>query len=215
MADNRLELITQAVLNKVRKDKFTLIVNFPPILRKINTRKIKSNMLLNIDALQYSLFNCPVPKISSPRIDVPFAGQTAHVSSYSRENYPVMKANFVIDNEYSNYWFLWQWMKAIHHPREGLYVAPKMGGVDDKDNKYLYVCDFHLFARDEYHNPKLRFDYTDCFITGLGEIDYNQREENEIEGSFEFSFNQFDAVLLDTEDEMQERLPRSLPMPIR
>ena len=212
---DNIDLVTQAVLNKVRQDKFTLIVNTPPILRNITSRKMKSNRLMNLDAFQYSLFNCPVPKISSPRVDVPFAGQTAHVSSYSRENYPPMTANFVVDNEYANYWFLWQWMKAIHHPREGLYVAKDMGGIEDDKNKYLYVCDFHLFARDEYHNPKLRFDYTDCFIIGLGEIQYNQREESEIECSFEFSFNQFDVVLLDTDDPMEENLPRSLPMPVR
>jgi hypothetical protein len=204
---NNIDLITQAVLNKSRADKFTLIINIPPILKNINSDKIKSNKLLNLDAMQYSLYNCPVPRVSSPRIDVPYGGQTAHVASYTRENYSTLNVQYTINNEYSNYWFLWQWMKAIHHPLQGLYVAPEMGGVDDRDNKYQYVCDFHLFARDEYHTPKVRFDYTDCFIVSLGEIKYDQQNSSEITGTFEFSFNQFDTVLLDTDDEIIGKKP--------
>jgi hypothetical protein len=204
-----INLITQAVLNKARQDKFTLIINIPPIMQKIKSNEFKSNKLANLDALQYSLYNCPVPKISSPRINLPFKGQTPHVSSYSREQYPQVNVNFTVDNDYQNYWFIWKWLQMIHHATDGVYSAGRIGGVDDPKNKFQYAANFHLFARDEYHTPKIRFDYYDCFVVSLGEINYNQRETEEINCSFEFSFNQLDIVLLNTDDAAEKNLQNS------
>ena len=203
------ELITQAVLNKARLDKFLLIINVPRVIKTLVSRDIRSNKLVDVDALQYSLYNCPVPPIISPAVDLPYQNQTFHVASYSRRSFPAVKVNFAVDNEYKNYWFLWKWLQVLNDPKESLYVGDKMGGLDDRKDKYMYVTDFHLIARDEYNNNKIRFDYKDCFITTLGGIEYNQRETNEIECSFEFTFNQFVVTLLDSDDPMEGYTPES------
>lgn len=204
------DIITQAVLNKARKDKFLLIINVPPVIKTINTRSVRANKFINLDSLQYSLYNCPVPAIVSPPVDVPYQAQTFHVASYSRRNFEPVKVNFTVDNEYNNYWFLWKWLQVLNDPKDSLYVGRKLGGLDDSKDKYMYVSDFHLIARDEYNNPKIRFDYTECFITTLGGIDYNQRDPNEIECSFEFSFNQFYATLLDSDDTLDNKWQESM-----
>lgn len=207
MADDII--ISQAVLNKARQDKFLLIITVPEVIKSIITSKKRSNKTANIDSLQYSLYNCPVPPVVSPPVDVPYQAQTFKVSSYSRQKYPTLKVNFVVDSEYKNYWYLWKWLQVLNDPAESYYVGRQIGGKDDSKNKYMYTTDFHLFARDEYNNNKIRFDYTDCFITTLGGIEYNQRETNEIECSFEFSFNQFFVTLLDSDDPLEEITPES------
>ena len=203
------DIIAQAVLNKARQDKFLLIVNTPEVLKNITSRNTRSNKLVNLDSLQYSLYNCPVPAVASPAIDLPYQTQTFHVASYTRRGYDPITVNFVVDNEYKNYWFLWKWLQVLNDPREGLYVGEKISNIDDSKNKYMYVTDFHLYARDEYNNNKIRFDYKDCFITELGGIEYNQRETNEIECNFKFSFNQFFVTLLDSDDPMEQIPPEA------
>lgn len=203
------DIITQAILNKARQDKFLLIINAPQVLRNIVTRNARTNKLVNLNSLQYSLYNCPVPTVASPAVDMPYQGQTFHVASYVRKSYEPVKVNFVVDNEYKNYWFLWKWLQVLNDPRESLYMGNKISGEDDSKDKYMYVTDFHLYARDEYNNNKVRFDYKDCFITELGGIEFNQRETNEIECSFSFSFNQFFVTLLDSDDPTEQLTPES------
>lgn len=198
--------IVQAVLNKIRKDKFSMTFTLPSVLKYIISRETHGNKWVDIDSMQFSIYNCPVPPISVPPVDVPYGAQGHHVSSYARKPYSPIKVNFAIDNEYKNYWVMWKWLQILNEPLDSLFVGPKVSGQPEPNEKYNYVTDFHVYGRDEYNNPKIRFDYYDCFIIGLGEIGFNSRDPEEADCSFEFVFNQFTATLLDT-DELTEHIP--------
>jgi hypothetical protein len=65
-----------------------------------------------------------------------------------------------------------------------------------KPNTVTYQTKITVFGLDEYNNQKIQVDYLHAFITGLGEINYNYRDPDQIESSFTFSFGQLDVNLL-------------------
>lgn len=201
--------IVQSVLNKVRKDKFTMVFTLPDFLKSSISRETRSNKLVDIDSMQFSLYNCPVPAISVPALDVPYGAQVHHVTSHARPKYNPITINFAVDNEYKNYWVIWKWLQALNDPLDSLYVGHKIDSTPDSRGKYNYVTDFHVYGRDEYNNPKIRFDYYDCFVTGLGEIGFNNRDPEELDCNFQFVFNQFTATLLSPGDSIEHIPPEA------
>jgi len=113
----------QSVLNRTGKDKFLLVLNLPPVLRKQSL----ANDLINLEPLQISIYGSVVPSIQVPSTEVRFGGQSYNVTSYSRPNYPPLIVNFVIDNKFRNYWLLWKWLSILNDPRSSTYT-----GTDSK-----------------------------------------------------------------------------------
>lgn len=71
--------------------------------------------------------------------------------------------------------------------------------INKKSNKSVYPdyqIDLTLFGIDEYNNKKIKFTYTDAFITNLGEIAYNYRDSDQAECSVNFAFSQLHAELV-------------------
>lgn len=201
--------IVQSVLNKVRKDKFTMVFTLPSFLKSSISREVRDNKLVDLDSMQFSLYNCPVPAVNVPAVSVPYGAQVHHVTSHARSKYNPVTVRFAVDNEYKNYWVIWKWLQGLNDPLDSLYVGHKIEGVPDPREKYNYVTDFHIYGRDEYNNPKIRFDYYDCFVTTLGQIEFNNRDPEEIDCSFDFVFNQFTATLLSPGDSIEHITPES------
>lgn len=53
-----------------------------------------------------------------------------------------------------------------------------------------------LYAKDEYDEDIVKFNFHNAFITQLAGIDYNYRDAEEMESNFTFAFNQMDVDLI-------------------
>ena len=53
-----------------------------------------------------------------------------------------------------------------------------------------------MYSLDEYNQETVRFDYLGVVPVGLGAIDYNYRDTQEMETTFEFSFSKLTPTLL-------------------
>jgi len=208
----------QSFLNKARKDKFLLVISPPKALAPIATD-------LGINDLQISLFTSPIPTIAIPPEEVSFKGQQYKVTSQTRTAYPPLAINFTIDNDFKNYWFLWKWLDIqnkvedsgmdpyFNQYREtaGSAVIANRGNKDvvskvpfsEITNKSGgmsvypdYQVNLSVFGLDEYNNKKIEFTFTDAFITELGAIEYNYREDGECECSASFAYGQLHSRLV-------------------
>ena len=182
----------QSPLNRSSKDKFIMILELPSILRK----NIASDPSLSIDPLQISIFGTVVPDISVPEIDVRFAGQNLHLSTYTRPNYPPLVVNFVVDNDYKNYYLLWKWLEIMNLPLEDYYGGSKEITNNDRvfiGDQFEYQTTLNIIALNEYNEPVIEFIYYKAFVSTLGGINYSYRDGEILEASVQFHFSQLDV----------------------
>jgi len=176
MADNDLcetpQPTQQSVLNRTSKDKFLLVLNLPPILQKDKTIKI--------NPLQLSIFGTIVPTIQVPSNEVRFAGQSINVSSHARPNYTPLPVNFIVDNNFQNYWVLWKWLDALNTARQSLYAGSDFYEtiLEDTGRGTLleYQSNFSVISLNEYNQPLVNFSFYNAFITSLGSIEYKKNK---------------------------------------
>jgi hypothetical protein len=193
----------QAPLNKARKDKFILVLTIPNVLKGLNIRTPRKDLFINLDSLQFSVYNITVPKIAIPEHALHVYGQNYNVTSYDRPPYPPVTVNFAIDNEFKNYWILWKWLQMINEPLKSTYADKTVfpgGQPPTIPEMYNYQTDIVVFALDEYNKMKAKFTFKWSFIVGLGELIYNYRDPEETDCYFDFAFNQLDITLLDGGD---------------
>lgn len=183
----------QSPLNRSSKDKFIMVLELPYILRK----RAASDPSLSIEPLQISIFGTIVPDIIVPEVDVRYAGQNFHISTYTRPNYPPLTINFVVDNDYKNYYMLWKWLDVMNLAIEDYYGGTSNPTNDDRvmiGSQFEYQTTLSVLALNEYNDIALEFIYTKAFISTLGGINYSYREGDIIEASAQFHFAQLDIV---------------------
>lgn len=188
----------QAPFNKSRIDKFTLVLNLPPALKSINDKFNTSNRTINLDALQFSVFGVVVPEITVPAIETRYSGSTIYVSSHNRTSFPASNVGFAIDNQFANYWVIYQWLNVMRDEREGSAGQILNERNLAKDGAVLkeYSSMFTLYAKDEFNNNIIKFDYYNAFPTKLGSINWNYQDSKEIQSSFEFVFSNITCTLV-------------------
>ena len=187
--------IQQSTLNKSRLDKFILSFNIPPALRSINKHTERSNKTIIKDSIQFSVFGSVIPALTVAALEINYSGSTLYNSSHRKAPWQPVTVNFTIDNEYNNFWVLYQWLNLQHDEKTGLFDARNL----IKDNEFKeYQADISIFGLDEFNNKVIEFIYTRAFPTTLGGISYNYRESSEIESSFTFVFSQLHTKLLNT-----------------
>ena len=181
--------LPQSILNKSRVDKFLLVFDLPPILKTFSNtlRSEEDGRSVKPDAVQFSIFGSMVPEITVPAIENRYAGNTLYVSSHSKNSYPPVNVKFNIDNEYNNYWVIYQWLNLLHDQKEGRYNAQNIQ-LDGNFNDYQ--TDMTIYGLDEYNNKKIAFKYTKAFPTSINNIDYNYQESGEITSGFTFVYSQ-------------------------
>lgn len=184
----------QSYLNKSRSDKFLLSFNIPTALKKINDKFVRSNTTINNDAVQFSVFGTIVPQLEVPAVEVRYAGSTLYQSSHSKNSYPPVTVDFTIDNRFSNYWVLYQWLNLLHDEKTGLFDRRNLIPEDKFDE---YQTNIILTAQDEYQNSLVTFTYTKAFPTSLGGITFNYRNAEEIACNFTFVYSQLYTSLVD------------------
>jgi hypothetical protein len=195
--------ITQAPLNKARKDKFRLILTLPNIMRGIDTRSPREDEYLNLDSLQFSVYGVNIPAPNVPHVPLHYSGQNYNVTSFDRPEYPPVNVNFTVDNEFKNYWVIWKWLQLLNDPINSTYGRPDIfkavGGEYpelEPQTLYDYTTHINIISLDEYNKEKANFEFRHAFVTRLSDYTYNYRDPEEIDCSFEFVFNQLDIKLL-------------------
>ena len=168
MATNSMQ---QAILNKSRADKFLLIFDIPPILKEFNKKFNQDNLSIISDSVQFSIFGTAVPEITVPAVETRYAGNTLYVSSHGKNPYPPVSVKFNIDNEYKNYWVIYQWSNLLHDQNEGR-------------------------CKDEFNNNRIKFTYTKAFPTTIDTIDYNYQTPDEIASGFSFVYSQLHTEVM-------------------
>ena len=192
MATNKLK---QAVLNKSRADKFLLVFDIPPVLKNINKPWIAEddNKSLISDSVQFSIFGTAVPEITVPAVENRFAGSTLYVSSHSKNSYPPVTVSFNIDNQYRNYWVIYQWLNLLHSQYEGRYNERELPSDPDFSE---YQTDLSIYGKDEFNNNKIKFTYKKAFPTTLEAITYNYQNPEEIQSGFTFVYSQLHTEVI-------------------
>jgi hypothetical protein len=192
MASNSMR---QAVLNKSRADKFLLVFDVPPILREISKKFDQTNEVIIPDSVQYSIFGTAVPEITVPAVENRYAGSTLYVSSHSKNPYPPVSVSFNVDNEYKNYWVLYQWLNLLHSQYEGRYNERELLESSDPNFKD-YQTDLTIFGKDEFNNNKIKFTYTKAFPTTVNGIEYSYQNPDEIISGFTFVYSQLHTEVM-------------------
>jgi|TARA_R110002020_G_scaffold269278_2_gene484628 hypothetical protein len=193
MATNSMQ---QAMLNKSRADKFLLVFDVPPILKEFSKKFNQTNTTIIPDAVQYSIFGTAVPEITVPAMENRYAGSTLYVSSHSKNPYPPVSVKFNVDNEYKNYWVLYQWLNLLHSEYEGRYnereINTNAGDPTFKD----YQTDLTIYGKDEFNNNRIKFTYTKAFPTTVNGVEYSYQNPDEITSGFTFVYSQLHTEVI-------------------
>lgn len=185
----------QSYLNKTRKDKFILVFNLPEALKLVKSKVTRDNKKIIPDTLQFSVFGSVIPEISVPEIEVPYSGQTMKVTSYTRPSYPKNKINFTVDNQFNNYWVIYKWLQLFNDERKGFYDSV-LPDIKDKGQLKNYETNLTIYGLDEYGNRIIQFNFYHAFPVSLGGVNYSDRDPDELESFFEYSYHQFESILL-------------------
>ena len=156
--------LIQSQVNKFRKDKFLLVLTVPNILKSLNENQIRDNKLLNLNSLQFSVYQLTIPKVSIPAHPVHFGQQNHNISSYNREAYAPLTINFEVDNEFNNYWILWKWAQLLNDPKDATYAGTGIFPNSAPEQQPPIVTDYATqlvaYSLDEYNNRKVKFSFS-------------------------------------------------------
>ena len=191
-----MEEIRQSPLNQAAKDKFLLVFDLPPILKTFSKTYERTNSSVIPDNVQFSIWGTSVPEITVPGVETRYSGSTLYVSSHSKNSYPPVSIDFAIDDQYNNYWCIYQWLNLMHDQKTGQYDERQVF-VDANFNDYQ--TDITVYGLDEYGKKKIKFVYKKAFPTTLKGIEYNYQATGDmrITSGFVFLYSQLHVELID------------------
>lgn len=197
MKDN----IQQSVLNKSKKDKFLFVLTLPDAMKEISfsTPESRDDDRVLPDTLQFSVYGAVLPSIRVDAGTIRYSGQAVKFSAHSRPAYDNIKVKFTVDNRFNNYWVIWKWLDILNDDKDAIFLNSEPSLLKDDRNASMfkkYQGTATLYTLDDYNEKTTRFDYTGVVPVSLGDIDYNYRDTNEIETTFEFSFSKLTPTLL-------------------
>lgn len=189
-----MSTMNQAVLNRARKDKFLFVLDIPNALKNIEDPILQSSY--TADPIEFTIVGSPVPKIVVPSKEVPFGGQTYHVSSLTRPTYGPFNVKFLLDNGYQNYWILWNWLNLFNDNATSTSQLTQVNKGYISNPMSDFTSNFTIYTLDEFNNKLMSFTYTQAFIIGLSEFDFSYQESGEISCTASFAFNQLQVELI-------------------
>lgn len=192
--------VKQSFLGRARKDKFLLVFDLPPILKRIQSNYMRNDQTVIPDSVQFSLYETMVPGVTIKGTAARYAGDTLHVSTHSKDPYPPVNVKFKVDSGYNNYWTIYQWLNLLHDQKTGQFNELD---IQVDGNFSDYQTDISLYGLDEYSGendfkPVIEFKYTKAFPTSLEELSYDSKASGdmELESGFTFLFSQMHINLL-------------------
>tara|TARA_R110000772_G_scaffold192337_2_gene303301 strand:+ start:214 stop:852 length:639 start_codon:yes stop_codon:yes gene_type:complete len=174
----------QANLNKAQDDKFILSLDIPKCVSSGTYGTKRQCDAVDLDDLIVSVFACNTPTINIQAKNLDYSGIAVPVSTHTIDTDPVTVQYFV-NNTFTNYWLLWEWMKLISHPTKGF------AGDDDLFNLVPknYQTNMSLYSLDGYNDVVGEWVFTGAFLTTLESVDYNHQSDEEITSSFSFDYS--------------------------
>ncbi len=182
--------VIQSPLNKTLEDKFLFVMNVPECLKNLRSKYVKQMQEVGIgkQSIIWSLTNVQIPRNSIKAQSMPYAGGHHYISSHTKTPYDPLKIEFTIDNKYSNYFTLYEWMNLIYHEKEGFFNAQKLAG--DKIGSQTYATTLSVVGTDEYDKPIIQWTFTHAFPTELPSIKLDYQNTGQIKCSCDFVFSQ-------------------------
>jgi hypothetical protein len=118
-------------------------------------------------------------------VETRFAGSNLYQSSFSKDSYPPISIDFVIDNGYDNYWVIYSWLNLLHDQKTGVY---NQGNIPVDGNFNDYQTNITIYGLDEFATKKIKFTYTKAFPTSLKKITYQQKGSEGVELTSGFDY---------------------------
>jgi hypothetical protein len=143
-----------------------------------------------------------VPEIIIPAVPVSYSGQTYNVSSHTRPNYNPLVVNFIVDNEFQNYYTMWAWLNALNTADGSIYGGTSFDqptrrtAVIPQGNMNEYQTNLTVYGLNEYNQRVIEFTYFNAFITNLGGINYNYQDPSQINITATFQYSKFETLLI-------------------
>lgn len=189
--------IEQSVLNKSKKDKFVFVLTMPEGMKDIaySNQENRDTEHVMPDTLQFSVYGVTLPSIRVDSGDIRYSGQAVKFSTHSRPAYDNVTVTFNVDNMFNNYWVIWKWLDILNDDQSAIFSATKQISTTNSMFKE-YQGTATMYALDEYNKESAKFDFIGVVPVALGGIDYNYRNTDEIETTFEFSFSKLVPTLL-------------------
>ena len=200
----------QSPFNKLRKDRFLLVLNLPDPLKKINSKFTRDEDSINLNTMQFSVYGATIPEIVIPQVDILYGGQTYAQSSFHRPLWEPVTVSFTVDNRMNNYWVIYSWLNILNDAETGIYDPKNLANrpaelkniKPDIESIAEYSTDISLFLLDEYDKRVVEFVFKKAFPTSLGGMNLNYRTSDEIETSFTFAYSQFIVKLVENVDNL-------------
>lgn len=185
----------QSHLNPAKQDKFILVFDIPPILKKTSGHHKRDNKSIIPDSVQFSIHGSLVPEVTVKGVLAKFAGSGLYVSSFAKDAPPPVNVKFNVDSQYNNYWTIYSWLNLLHDQQTGVYNQSNIP-VDGNFNDYQ--TDLTIYGLDEYGKKRIKFTYKKAFPTTLDSITYENQgtEAVLIESGFTFLYSQMHVELL-------------------
>jgi hypothetical protein len=180
---------SQSPLNKTFVDKYLFIFELPEALKKIQGEKSKIKDIIGINkkAIQWSITKAEVPNINIKANPVPYAGGNLYVSTHTKSAYDPFKITFKIDNNYLNYFTIYEWINFIYGESEGHFDEENL----TSSTKFTsYAIPVSIVGLDEYNNPVIQWIFTYAFPTDLSSVSLDYTDSSEIECTATFVFSQ-------------------------
>jgi hypothetical protein len=200
----------QSPFNKLRKDRFLLVLSLPDSLKKINSKFTRDEDSINLNTMQFSVYGATIPEIVIPQVDIIYGGQSYAQSSFHRPLWEPVTVNFTVDNRMNNYWVIYSWLNILNDAETGIYDPKNLTNRPAElknikpsiDSIAEYSTDISIFLLDEYDKRVVEFLFKKAFPTSLGGMNLNYRTSDEIETSFTFAYSQFIVKLVENVDNL-------------
>lgn len=158
-------------------------------MRDLKTKytKLTNSVGITKDSIDFSLTGVNIPQITTKSQNLRYAGSSINISSHVRDPYDPVTIKFKIDNEFTNYLTIYEWLNFIYNGRVGYFDA---NGITKDHSIASYQTNMSVIALDTYKNPIVQWIFTHAFPTTLSSIDYNYQTSEELECTATFLFAQ-------------------------
>jgi hypothetical protein len=164
-------------------------MNLPDCLKNVRHKYVQdiNGAGFGKNAITWSLTNVTIPRNSIKAESIPYGGGHYYVSSHTKTPYDALKIDFKIDNKYTNYFTIYEWMNLIYHEKHGHFNADDLTTKVGTD---AYATNIAVVATDEYNEPVIQWTFTKAFPVEVPSIELNYQKTDEINCSCTFYFSQ-------------------------
>lgn len=197
--------ILDSPLNKTYEDKFYFLFNLPEALRNVKSehnRRLQGAGITK-DSIRFSLIDAEIPQIVVKAESEKYGGGGAYVSTHTIDPYDPLKISFKIDDKYTNYFVIYEWLNFIRNENLGYFDPHKLA---QSANLKAYATNMSVVTLDPYNHSVSQHIFHYAFPTSLSSIKLNYQNTGEIICNASFVYSQMyvkNYILDDIPDAMR------------